>query len=588
MLWDVLDVKLLAHAILGSSPAVLFPVLCVSKRLRASALEVLANCLRGTGESKATVRWFLVDVFNDTAVSRSKLLDVGPRKMCCKLNAARVAWAQADLPPWRVLMHTRKREFSLCEWSNLKDRVLRAVEATTKLPSVSLGTAATAAAGLSVPALLRLHLAVQDLAQGISEELAGSIGLQDIGAPTQLGVVYDANRLLAVYHADRVQLPEAIRDLGRQALDLLDRQLRRALVHLLRQASAGSAWSFAADLKTAVDESFAVTEGRMGMRRCAVNAALVVIQETMAAWFNAHLRSQDAGEENEMGDFPALSDAAEEGLLLRVLGLEQWQRQTHLEMDAVSARSQVVRRVCIAQKFLEGPNGSRAHRAAFDLFCSLLWTERALKEDGELERSAGAAADLRARGAVPRVLGRREQRAAVTEHVCSSTCISASRSATRSLLAELKHLCSHSEGTGVSAYPEENSNLILWMATVEGPHQTPWEGRRVQCALMFCPTILGGVWPTKPPQLRVRGPIPFHPNIDQGSGLVCMDLLGNRWSCAGGILAILISFRSLLASPTMSDAAAMPANLLAAGSFLQEPAEYEALNRRIAQDMPPI
>ena len=167
--------------------------------------------------------------------------------------------------------------------------------------------------------------------------------------------------------------------------------------------------------------------------------------------------------------------------------------------------------------------------------------------------------------------------------------MAAGSSAARSLLKELKHLCVNSGGTGVSGYPEERSSLLTrWMATVDGPCGTPWEGRQVTCTLTFCPTVIGGPWPTKPPQLRVVGPIPFHPNIDARSGLVCMDLLGDQWSCAGGVLAILLSFRSLLASPTTSDAASMPANRFAARSFLLEPFDYEVQNRRIALGMPLI
>ena len=57
-------------------------------------------------------------------------------------------------------------------------------------------------------------------------------------------------------------------------------------------------------------------------------------------------------------------------------------------------------------------------------------------------------------------------------------------------------------------------------------------------------------------------------------------------SAAGGVLAILLRFRSLLAGPNVADAGSMPANLEAAQDFLTRPAAYERKNAQLAMLMP--
>ena len=102
----------------------------------------------------------------------------------------------------------------------------------------------------------------------------------------------------------------------------------------------------------------------------------------------------------------------------------------------------------------------------------------------------------------------------------------------------------------------------------------------MRCGLQFCPLLVGGEWPSVPPRFIVSDKI-WHPNVDPASGRVCMDLLRQRWSPAGGVLAILLSFRSLLNSPTLNDANENPANVDAANLCINNPAAYHAKNRRL-------
>ncbi|EOD35217.1 hypothetical protein EMIHUDRAFT_49106, partial [Emiliania huxleyi CCMP1516] len=113
----------------------------------------------------------------------------------------------------------------------------------------------------------------------------------------------------------------------------------------------------------------------------------------------------------------------------------------------------------------------------------------------------------------------------------------------------------------VRGFPADDS-LLAWRCAVLGPADTPWEGRSVELLLRFC-----GPYPFAPPLLFVLWPRPFHPNVDDVTGAVCMDLLQEQWSSAGGVFAVLMSFLSLLASPTLDDASAMPANVEAASMW---------------------
>ena len=64
-----------------------------------------------------------------------------------------------------------------------------------------------------------------------------------------------------------------------------------------------------------------------------------------------------------------------------------------------------------------------------------------------------------------------------------------------------------------------------------------------------------------------------------------MDLLQSMWSASVGVLGLLISFRSLLSSPTASDATSMPANLRAARLLMESHETYHAVNKIIALGM---
>lgn len=161
-------------------------------------------------------------------------------------------------------------------------------------------------------------------------------------------------------------------------------------------------------------------------------------------------------------------------------------------------------------------------------------------------------------------------------------CPAASAASQAGLLHQLRRLMlRRPDDSGVRALPASDDSLLAWRCSVQGPEGTPWAGRAVELLLRFC-----GAWPFAPPMLFALEPRPFHPNIDPNSGAVCMDLLQEQWTPAGGVMAVLLSFRSLLASPTLDDASSLPADIDAASALLHQPGRYRRANERLAARMP--
>ncbi|KAL4706163.1 hypothetical protein ACJJTC_013628 [Scirpophaga incertulas] len=96
---------------------------------------------------------------------------------------------------------------------------------------------------------------------------------------------------------------------------------------------------------------------------------------------------------------------------------------------------------------------------------------------------------------------------------------------------------------GISAFPE-CENLFKWIGTISGPADTAYAGQKYKLSLEF-----PNSYPYAPPVVKFLTPC-FHPNIDL-SGLICLDILKDKWTALYDIRTVLLSIQSLLGEPNI-------------------------------------
>jgi ubiquitin-conjugating enzyme E2 D len=130
------------------------------------------------------------------------------------------------------------------------------------------------------------------------------------------------------------------------------------------------------------------------------------------------------------------------------------------------------------------------------------------------------------------------------------------KSAVSRLQKELKDLIKDPPA-GCTAGPKA-SNMLVWVASVQGPPDSPYAGGVFQFELSMSMD-----YPFKPPKVAAVTKI-YHPNISSG-GSICLDILDRAWSPALTISKVLLSLSSLLTDPNPDDPlVAEPARLLKA------------------------
>ena len=86
------------------------------------------------------------------------------------------------------------------------------------------------------------------------------------------------------------------------------------------------------------------------------------------------------------------------------------------------------------------------------------------------------------------------------------------------------------------------TSLTEWECEIDGPMDTIWQGGKFRLSITFPPD-----YPFKAPSVRFLTPM-YHPNIST-AGLICLDLLIDRWLPSFHVASLLVSIRSFLDDP---------------------------------------
>ena len=110
---------------------------------------------------------------------------------------------------------------------------------------------------------------------------------------------------------------------------------------------------------------------------------------------------------------------------------------------------------------------------------------------------------------------------------------------------------------------EIDNNIVKF--DIHGPEDTPYYGGKWKIQI-----IIGKNYPFKSPSVGFITPI-YHPNIDEHSGSICLNVLNQTWTPIYTLEHILVTFiPQLLTYPNPND----PLNIEAAELLMRNPIKY--------------
>ncbi|KAM8956242.1 ubiquitin-conjugating enzyme E2 U isoform 6-T6 [Lycaon pictus] len=125
---------------------------------------------------------------------------------------------------------------------------------------------------------------------------------------------------------------------------------------------------------------------------------------------------------------------------------------------------------------------------------------------------------------------------------------------------------------GITAFPV-SEDLMEWGANIEGLQNTFWHGLFFQLTIHFT-----SQYNFVPPVVKFIT-IPFHPNVDQNTGRVCIDFLDDpeKWNTNYTLSSILLALQVMLSNPVLEN----PVNLEAARMLIKDESLYKQIVLRL-------
>jgi len=102
------------------------------------------------------------------------------------------------------------------------------------------------------------------------------------------------------------------------------------------------------------------------------------------------------------------------------------------------------------------------------------------------------------------------------------------------------------EPEGLTAGPEDDSDMFKWNASLTGPENSPYEGGTFNLTMEFPKD-----YPFKPPKVEFTTKV-YHPNV-KSTGTICLDILKDGWSPDISVSQILMAIQNLLINPNIEN-----------------------------------
>uniref|UniRef100_A0A1I7UEY7 E2 ubiquitin-conjugating enzyme n=1 Tax=Caenorhabditis tropicalis TaxID=1561998 RepID=A0A1I7UEY7_9PELO len=131
---------------------------------------------------------------------------------------------------------------------------------------------------------------------------------------------------------------------------------------------------------------------------------------------------------------------------------------------------------------------------------------------------------------------------------------------------ECREVASATDITEAGIHVEMTDNDLLNIkGRITGPADTPYAGGTFDIRIS-----IPEQYPFEPPKAKFITRI-WHPNISSQTGVICLDILKDKWAASLTLRTVLLSIQAMLCSPEPMD----PQDAVVAKQYISNPAMYK-------------